>query len=60
MNFTADPEGELKLNSPITDEEKGMAGKFVDKLIRLEILILAQGEIRETALYSVWPNRTSQ
>jgi hypothetical protein len=38
-------EGELKPNSPMTDEEKGVAGKFVDELIRLEILIPAEGEI---------------
>jgi hypothetical protein len=42
MNFMADPEGELKPNSPMTDEEKAVAGKFVDALIRLEVLIPAQ------------------
>jgi hypothetical protein len=39
MNFMATPEGELKPNAPMTTEKKEVAGKFVDELIRLQVLV---------------------
>jgi hypothetical protein len=46
MNFIETPEGELKPNSPMTEEEQAVAGRFVDKLIRLQVLVPAVDELR--------------
>jgi hypothetical protein len=45
MNFMILPNGDLKLNSPMTDSEKEVAGKFVDELKKLEALQPAEGEL---------------
>jgi hypothetical protein len=42
MNFLITPDGHLEPNSPMTDEEKAVATKFVDELIRLQILVPAE------------------
>jgi hypothetical protein len=46
MNFMATLDGEIKPNAPMTEEEHGVAGKFVDELIRLQVLVPAVGELR--------------
>jgi hypothetical protein len=45
MNFLILPTGELKLNSPMTDSGKEVAGKFVDELKKLGALQPAEGEL---------------
>jgi hypothetical protein len=45
MNFMILPTGELKLNSPMEDDSKEVAGKFVDKLKKLGVLQAAEGEL---------------
>jgi hypothetical protein len=44
MNFLILPTGELKLNSPMTDQEKEVAGKFVDELKKIGALRPAEGK----------------
>jgi hypothetical protein len=46
MNFMVTPGGELKPNASITEEERMVTCKFVDKLIRLKVLIPAVGKLR--------------
>jgi hypothetical protein len=47
MNFMATPEGELlKPKAPMTDEEKQVAGRFIDELIHLKVLVPTEGELR--------------
>jgi hypothetical protein len=46
MISLATPEGELKPNSPMTEEENQVARRFVDELICLKVLVSAHGELR--------------
>jgi hypothetical protein len=45
MNFLITPRGELKLNAAMDDESQAAAGKFVDELKSLGVLLPAQGEL---------------
>jgi hypothetical protein len=45
MNFLITPTGELQLNSEMDEQERAVAGKFVDELEALGILAEAQGEL---------------
>jgi hypothetical protein len=46
IDFLASPEGELKPNALMTEEEKLVVGRFVDELIGLQVLVPAEGELR--------------
>ena len=46
MNFLITPEGSLELNANMDPEERSVAGKFVDELIKLGVLLPAVGELR--------------
>lgn len=45
MNFLKTPRGKLKLNSPMDDESKEVAGRFVDELKTLGVLLPATEEL---------------
>ena len=46
MNFLISPEGELQMNSKMDEAGKVIAGKFVDELVKLGVLLPAAGELR--------------
>jgi hypothetical protein len=46
MNFLITPSGELQLISMMEEEGQITAGKFVDELVKLGVLLPAQGELR--------------
>ncbi len=46
MNFLITPEGGLELNANMDPDERIVAGKFVDELIKLGVLLPAVGELR--------------
>jgi hypothetical protein len=46
MNFMVTPKGEIKPNSPMTEEEQAVTGRFVDELIRLQVLVPVVNELR--------------
>ena len=46
MNFLITPEGALELNANMDAEERAVAGRFVDELIKLGVLLRAVGRLR--------------
>jgi hypothetical protein len=46
MNFLISPEGELQMNSIMDEAGQAIAGKFVDELVTLGVLLPASGELR--------------
>jgi hypothetical protein len=46
MNFLITPEGELELNADMDAEDRAIAGRFVDELIKLGVLLRAVGRLR--------------
>jgi hypothetical protein len=46
MNFLITPQGELELNAEMDNEERAVAGRFVDELKSLGILLPATGALR--------------
>ena len=46
MNFLISPEGELQMNSKMDEAGKAIAGKFVDELVKLGVLLPADGKLR--------------
>jgi hypothetical protein len=46
MNFLITPGGALQPNAPMKEEEREVACKFVDKLIRLRVLVSASEELK--------------
>jgi hypothetical protein len=54
MNFLITPRGELKLNAAMDTESQAAAGKFVDELKSLGVLLPAQGDSLRTVLFFVW------
>ena len=46
MNFLISPTGELQMNSEMDEAGKVIAGRFVDELVKLGVLLPADGELR--------------
>ena len=50
MNFFISPEGELQVNSKMDEAGKAAAGRFIDKLVKLGVLLPASGKLRVNCL----------